>query len=242
MHMKRNFGDTRGQISPMLIWVASLGVTTVAFAGLSIWAYINYADQKQNVDSKVTAAVAEAVNAQVTKDQTEFALAEKQPYLPFAGLDDYGRIRFNYPKTWNAYQATDVSAGNGATYAVYFSPTVGPTAPSSPLNDLAIVPKSGSTSTTDVPKFSLRVVVEQKSYDDSLKQYDSLIKAGQLKSSAFTNDNKVTGTRIDGSFNSNIRGSAIIIKMRDRTLTLRTDADVFKADFDTLIKTLNFNQ
>lgn len=242
MDMKRNYGDTRGQISPMLIWVALLGVTTVGFAGLSIWAYMNYSDQKQNVDSKVTAAEAEAVKTQASKDLADFIKAEKQPLIQFAGLDDYGRITFDYPKTWSAHQATDVSDGNGATYAVYLHPKLVPPTPSAPLADLSVVPKGGSTSTIDVPKFALRVVVEQKSFDDSLKAYDTMIKSGQLKSSAFTNDNKITGTRLDGNFNSNIRGSAVVIKMRDRTLTLRTDADVFKDDFEALIKTLNFNQ
>jgi len=242
MHMKRNYGDTRGQISPMLIWVALLGVTTVGFAGLSIWAYMNYTSQKQDVDSKVTVARAEAAKVQSTTDETKFAEREKQPLRQFAGLDDYGHITFDYPKTWSAHQATDVSDGNGVTYAVYLHPALVPPTPSSPLSDLSLVPKTGSTSTIDVPKFALRVVVEQKSYDTSLKQYDEFIKSGQLKSSAFTNDNKITGTRLDGNFNQNIRGSAIVIKMRDRTLTLRSDADVFKGDFDTLIKTLNFNQ
>lgn len=241
MHMKRNFGDTRGQISPMLIWVALLGVMTVAFAGLSVWAYMNYLSQKQDVDSKVTAAVATAVKKQSDTDETKFAEREKQPLKQFAGLDDYGHITFDYSKTWNAYQATDVSNGNGATYAVYLHNSLVPPAPDSPLNDLSLIPKSGSTSKTDVSKFALRVVVEQKSYDTALKQYDEYIKSGQLKSSVFTNDNKITGTRLDGSFNQNIRGSAIVIKMRDRTLTLRTDADAFKKDFDALIKTLNFN-
>ncbi len=240
--MKLNYGDTRGQISPMLIWVALLGVTTVGFAGLSIWAYMNYSSQKQNVDSKVTVAVAEAVKKQSDTDEANFAKAEKQPLRQFAGLDDYGRITFDYPKTWSAYQSTDVSNGNGATYAVYLNPTLVSPTPSSPLADLALVPKTASSTVTDVPKFALRVVVEQKSYDTSLKQYDDYIKSGQLKSSAFSNDNKITGTRLDGNFNQNIRGSAIVIKMRDRTLTIRTDADVFKADFEALIKTLNFNQ
>ena len=30
--------------------------------------------------------------------------------------------------------------------------------------------------------------------------------------------------------------------MRDRTLTIRTDGDVFKADFEALLKTVKFNE
>ena len=30
--------------------------------------------------------------------------------------------------------------------------------------------------------------------------------------------------------------------MRDRTLTLRTDGDVFKEDFEAILKTVKFNE
>ena len=50
------------------------------------------------------------------------------------------------------------------------------------------------------------------------------------------------GTRLDGSFTEDIRGSAVIFKIRDKTVTLRSDAETFRADFDALIKTITFNK
>jgi hypothetical protein len=47
--------------------------------------------------------------------------------------------------------------------------------------------------------------------------------------------------RLDGSFSTDIRGSAVIFKIRDKTVTIRTDADTFKPDFENIIKTINFN-
>ena len=50
-----------------------------------------------------------------------------------------------------------------------------------------------------------------------------------------------TGTRLDGNFSKNIRGAAVIYKVRDKTATVRTDAnETFKADFNKIIQTINF--
>jgi hypothetical protein len=54
--------------------------------------------------------------------------------------------------------------------------------------------------------------------------------------------NGVNGTRFDGAFSKDIRGSAVIFKIRDKTLTLRTDAETFKNDFNSLVPTIKFNQ
>jgi hypothetical protein len=67
-----------------------------------------------------------------------------------------------------------------------------------------------------------------------------LVNKGDLKSSA-VQINGEAGTRLDGAFSKDIRGSAVIFKIRDKTVTIRTDADTFKADFDALVATIKFN-
>jgi hypothetical protein len=52
--------------------------------------------------------------------------------------------------------------------------------------------------------------------------------------------NGENGVRLDGNFSDEIRGAAVIFKIRDKTAVLRTDADTFKPDFETLIKTVTF--
>ena len=56
------------------------------------------------------------------------------------------------------------------------------------------------------------------------------------------NDGARTVTKLEGNFNKDIIGTAVLIKMRDRTLTVRTDGDVFKADYEALLKTVKFNE
>lgn len=212
--------NERGAVSGSMIAIIGLVVLVLGAGSMAIWAYINYNEQKTNVDGKIKLAVAEGKKEQSDEDEKKFAEREKEPLRQFAGPDDYGRLTFNYPKTWSVYEATNV-AKNGGAYEAYISPIVVPTIASD-------------------QQFALRVLIEEKDYDQIVKSYESLVEKGDLRSSA-TSANGHNGTRLDGNFTKNIRGSAVIYKIRDKTVTLRTDADTFKPDFEALIKTIDFN-
>lgn len=194
--------------------------TTLAMAGVGGWALFNYFDQKNNVDSKVSSAVALAVKTQKESDQKAFDAAEKEPNRAFAGPDDYGRVAFKYPKTWSVYEAKD--ATSGGTYEAYFSPGV--------ISPVAVD-----------QRYALRLTIENKTYEKAISDYASLVKKGDLKSSSVTVGEQ-NGTRLDGNFTKDIRGSAVVLKIRDKTVTLRTDADTFATDFNALIATVTFNK
>ncbi len=195
-------------------------LTTIAAVSGGAWAFTNYTDQKENTDSKITAAVATAVKLQQDADAASYLQKEKQPNRQFAGPEDYGRVAFDYPKTWSVYVASD--AANGGTYQAYFNPVSVPFA-------------------TGTERFALRVSIQELDYDLVLNNYQGLIKQGKLTSSSFKVDDQ-TGTRIDGSFTPDIKGSAVVFKIRDKTVTIQTDAETFKPDFDALIKTITFNK
>lgn len=216
-------GKPLSHANPAKKWIILTFVfifTTLAAGGAGGWALVNYFDQKNNVDSKVSSAVALAVKNQKETDQTAFDSAEKQPNRDFAGPDDYGRVSFKYPKTWSVYEAKD--ATSGGTYEAYFSPGVIP-----PV--------------ADDQRYALRLVIENKSYDDVISSYQTLVKSGQLKASSATIGDQ-NGTRLDGNFTKDIRGSAVVLKIRDKTVTLRTDADTFAPDFNALVNTVTFNK
>lgn len=195
-------------------------ITTVIVAGLAAWALVNYFDQKNNVDSKVTTAVADAVKTQQDADAANFEEKEKQPNRQFAGPDDYGRLAFDYPKTWSVYVENDAS--KGGDYEAYFNPVSVP-----------------SVSATQ--QYALRVLIQDKDYDKVVDSYQSLVKNKALTASSVTADEQ-NGTRLDGSFTKNIKGSAVIFKIRDKTVIVQTDAETFKPDFEALIKTITFNK
>lgn len=194
--------------------------TTLCMGGVSIWALINYFDQRDNTQSKIDDAVAIAVKTQQDTDAANFLQQEKQPNRQFAGPDDYGRVAFDYPKTWSVYVAKD--ATDGGDYQAFFNP--------------ASVPPVSSTG-----RYALHILIQQKSYDDTLNSYQSLVKKGSLTSTAVSADGQ-NGTRLDGNFTKDIKGSAVIFKIRDKTVTIQTDADTFKPDFDALVKTITFNK
>lgn len=209
----------QGEVSGSLIAIVGLSIVAVAAGALAIWAYLSYSEQKTNVDGRVSLAVAEAKRSQGDVDEAKFAEREKEPNRQFVGPDDYGRLTFDYPKTWSVYVAQDTS--NGGTYASY-------------LNPITVPP------VTSTQQYSLRVTIEERDFDQVVKSYESLVKKGDLRTTA-TSSNGNDGTRLDGNFTKDIRGSAVIYKIRDKTMTLRTDADTFKPDFEKLIKTINFN-
>lgn len=208
----------QGGISGSMIAIILLVILVLAAGSFAIWAYVNYDDQKTNVDGKIKLAVAEAEKQQGEEDEKKFAEREKEPNRQFVGPDDYGRLTFMYPKTWSVYVARDVS--KGGSYEAYLNPiTVPPIA--------------------DTQQYSLRVLIEEEDYDKIVASYGKQVEKGELRSST-TTSNGHNGTRLDGSFTKDIRGSAVIYKIRDKTLTLRTDADTFKPDFENIIKTIDF--
>ncbi len=205
-----------------LITIILLAVFTVAFAGLSVWAFINYMDQKNNVDEKVERAVATAEKLQADKLEAEFVQREKEPNTSFSGPSDYGTLSFKYPKTWSVY--VDKDGTNSSGYLAYFNP--------------------GQVPTTNSPKsrYALRVSILNDDYDSVLRTYEPRVKKGDLKSSTVKAANGEAGTRLDGAFTTDIRGAAVIFKIRDKTVLIRTDANTFGEDFNKLIQTIDYVQ
>lgn len=208
-----------GGVSGAIIAIIGLIVLVLATGSAAIWAYVNYNEQKTDVDGKIALAVAKGKKDQGDADEEKFAEREKEPNRQFVGPDDFGRLTFDYPKTWSVYVDNDGS--DGPMYGAYINPIVVP-----PVN-----PNQ---------QYALRVTIEQKDFDQVVKSYEALVKKGDLRTSA-TTANGHNGTRLDGNFNKNIRGSAVLYKIRDKTVTVRTDADTFKPDFEKLIKTIDFN-
>tara|TARA_Y100001936_G_scaffold127985_1_gene125205 strand:+ start:613 stop:1272 length:660 start_codon:yes stop_codon:yes gene_type:complete len=216
--MNRN--SQTGAANIWLIMTIVLSVTTIIAAGFLVWALMNYFDQKDNVDSKVSIAVAEAVKEQADKDAAYFEQEEKKPNREFVGPDEYGRLMFDYPKTWSVYVEDDAS--DGGEFTAY-------------LNPVSVPPVSSDT------QMALRVTIETRKYEDVVDRYQSKVRTGDLRSSPVEFDGQA-GVRLDGLFTRDIRGSAVVFPIRDKVVTLRTDADTFGEDFDAIIGSVSFNK
>ena len=195
-------------------------IVTVLLTGVATgWAMVQYFEEKRTVDIQAETAASLAAKEQADKDAADFLEKEKEPNREFAGPDDYGRLSFKYPKTWSLYLAQNSTSG-GKTYEAYFNP-------------VSVPPIAKDQ------RVALRVTIEQEDYEEIIDDYAGLVEDGELTTSAVT-INGAPSTRLDGNFTKDIRGSAVVIKVLDKTVTIRTDADTFKGDFDALIKTITF--
>lgn len=215
--MKRH--NEAGMVHPLVLAVIVFAVLTVGLGGFSVWAYLNYQDQKNNVDAKVQAAVAAAKQEQTQADQATFAEEEKQPTRQIVGPVDLGQVTLSYPKTWSVYVDHN---GGGNSYEAYFYPLVVP-------------PLSSGT------PYALRISIVNSQYDGVVGSFNESLKNGKLKSTPITVAG-VDGIRLDGSFGSQ-KGAMVLFKIRDKTLEVYTQSPNFQDDFDNIVlKSLAFNK
>lgn len=211
----------RGGIHPSTIIIIVLTLLVIGAASFGAWAYLQYDEKRTDVDGQIAQAVAEARNEEAKITEQKVQAAKENPFSQFVGPADYGRVTFEYPRNWSVYEATDVSDGSG-DYEAY-------------LNPLVVPPVERDT------RYALRVTIVDEAYDSVLEDYSGEIQEGLLTSKSFSVDDE-TGTRLDGSFSEDVRGAAVIFKIRDKTLTIQTDANTFKPYFEEIIKTIQFNR
>lgn len=216
--------DENGSTKSWMITTICLIVLIVGLLVSNVWFYIMYSDQKNNVDSKIEVATASAKESQINADELKFTEREKLPNREFVGPDDYGHLTFNYPKTWSVYVNKDAS-GASSGYEAYFNPLVVPTV-------------------SATQQFAIRLTIKDGDYSKVIDSYADLVKKGSLKSSATTigGSGGSSATKLEGNFTKDIRGIAVIFKIRDKVVTLRTDAYTFQTDFDAIVNSIKFKE
>jgi hypothetical protein cdiviTM7_01856 len=214
--MKRDKKE-RGSVNGWMVGTISCLILFLIAGSLAIWAYMQYSHEKSNVDSKVAIEVAKGKSEQAESDQKKFSEEAKNPRIEFVGPSEYGRVSFMYPKTWSVYIENDGS--NRGDYKAYLNPVAVPSA------------------SNKASRFALRLEIINKNLDTVLNDYQSRLKKGELTSSS-TEFNGISATRIDGTFEKELRGSVVLMKVRDKTIRFSTDADTFKPDFQTILGTV----
>lgn len=208
-------------IETIILIVVSLIAAT--FIGLFIFMYIQWDDANTNLQGKIDAAVAEAVEINTTKLQDEFTEKEKYPYETFTGPEEYGSLSFEYPKTWSVYVAKDNASGGD--YEAYFNPE-----------------KVSPTNSTTIN--ALRFSIVARSIDNITSTYDGNVRNGSLAQSAY----QFAKTGESANFyegelpSSKFQGIAVVFKLRDKTAILQTDAQIFRDDFMKLLDSVTYSQ
>lgn len=209
----------QGSANPLLVASVILGGLAAVFAGGLIWIYGSYLDARDNVDKKVAVAVTQAKKEQSAEEAKKYEELRKQPYDQLQGPSDLGAVTLNYPNTWSVYVA---KSGKEGQYEAYLHPGTVP----------AVVQSQA---------YATRVLVTRQGYEAAVSTYRDAVNKGTLRSTSVT-VNGFTGVRFDGSFNEHRKGSVVLFKVRDKTLTLATDSEAFLGDFnDVVLKSIDFN-
>ncbi|HEX3568111.1 MAG TPA: hypothetical protein VHT70_00345 [Candidatus Saccharimonadales bacterium] len=207
-----------GAINVLLIPLILVVLLFFGAAGFGYWAFAGRQDYKNNVDKKISVAVATAKQQTQAVDAQQYAEREKQPFNTYHGPQAFGSLIVQYPKTWSAYVAED-STNNNPIDGYYYP---------------GFVPNLTDPNSS----YALRVQVTQESYSDVLAQYTGLLQDNKVSISPVTLPKvpNVTGSRIDGQVTPQKQGSMVVLPLRNMTLKIWTeDSGQFENDFNTYI-------
>ena len=197
--------------------IAGLAILMILFAALFFMKASEYNELSDDIDTTVASQVAELADARLTALEKEFDERDKKPYSSFVGPEDYGRLQFSYPRTYSMYVTSDAS--DGKDYQAYFHP-----------NQILAIDGNHA--------YALQLDIMNSSYDTVITEYEN--DASLTRRSYTVNGQNAayfTGTLPGTEFD----GYVVVIKIRDKTVVLKTYDSIFKQDFDNIIDSITFN-
>jgi len=204
--------------------MAAIGIIgTLVFAGVSIWTYARYTDERDSTQSKIDTAVEQAGVDKETELREELQEQLKSPFFVYEVPDTTTGIKVKYPATWSVYAEDKEDSGSDDLVSATFSSDI-------------VRPREADT------RYALRVRLIDEQYDESIKDFDSRIETGNVtaKSITFEEYPDTKAIRFDGEIGNNISGSFVMIQIRRQTLRIWTEAPEFVEDFDQILEQLEF--
>lgn len=206
-------------VAVSLVLAVLLLCGALAFGG---WAFNSRQDYKNNVDTKVAAAVGTAKQQQLTADNTRYAEEAKQPLKTYDGPEAFGSLVVNFPKTWSGY--VDDSGNGQALVDGYFNP--------------GVVPAISNQKST----FALRVQVLSQPYAQVLQSFTGAQQSSQhpvsFSAYALPKQPKTVGIKAVGQISqqsNGVNGTMIVLPLRSNTLEISTQGNQYLNDFNTYI-------
>jgi len=216
--MEHTYSHSIGKVGiGVLLAITLLSVGLIGSGAFGVWAFGQRQDYKNNVEQKISAAVAVNTKTVQAADAKTYAEQAQYPLKTFTGPEAYGSVTLTYPKTWSSYNAS--SSSSNAPVDFYAHPDTVPSV------------------AADTSNFALRMQVVGQQYDTVAKQYANQLKQGTVTVSAYAlpNNKTVTGVRIDGQIGNNKKGSLILLPLRDKTLKIWTESTTYADQFDKII-------
>jgi hypothetical protein len=183
--------------------------------GLLIWTYSQYLSYKNDIQPKIDAAVAVAVQTKQDELERSFQLERERLKSTYRTNDTIANVSFQYPRDWSQY-LVEKESGRVQIDASFHPGVV-----------------------QDEKIYALRLQVHQRSYDDVLGEYQKKIEKGEVRAQPIKNSN-TSGIRLDGQYERDREGSLIIFPIRDKTLVLMSESTAYARVYNEIIKTLSF--
>ena len=215
-----------GRTIALVIACLSAAVAIIAMVAF----FVRWQNLQRNHEDDTTLAIEAGKLEQQQEDNLVFLEKDKEPWLEFTGVPDaLGALSFKYPKTWNAYVASD--GFDGGDFVSYFRPS-------------EVLPTSDSRS-----RYALRVSTVSKYYDDVVNEYNQKITdyneddlaETKLESAGSIQSFSGTSMRFNGTIDDDLNGSVVLIKINDRTAIVQTDSEVYREDYEKVIESLKRN-
>ena len=223
----QSFAQTESKKRSLIIFIvlaALFFASTAALAILFILKSIDYNEVKTDVDGQIAAAVSSAVEAQKEASAAQCAEDAKRPFLTFTGPVDYGSLTFEYPRNWSVFVAKNAAAGGD--FEMY-------------LNPVYVIP---TNVTRDAKQNAINIVIKNAQLDSVKNSYESQVKSGKATHSTIQINGK-NADRYDGAVSSSITdGSAVLIKIRDKTAIISLTSAAHRADFNALIQSVSYRE
>jgi hypothetical protein len=206
--------NQNGSINVLLLPLVVACVLLVSAVGFGYWAFGSRQDYKNNVDEKISVAVAAAKEAESATKDKQYSEATKLPLKTYNGPEQYGSVSLQYPKTWSAY--IDTTTKGEAALDGFFNPDTVPA-----IDDENSI-------------FALRVQVVDQTYSEVLSALNNQ-EGITVSPYALPKLPKIIGVKVQGQIENEKKGVMVILPVRDKTLKIYTEADAFQADFNNSI-------
>ena len=207
-------------MDPLVIPLVVSVILVIGAAGVGVWSYLQFLDQRDNVDDIVAAAVDEAEAAQKEELEAEFAEREKVPTRKWVSASSIGSIEINYPRTWSVF--VDEKDSGSKPLSGFFHPNVVPA--------------------DDATRYAVRVLVDESNFTKIVGDFEKEIERGEVKSTPISVAG-VNGTRFDGQIDKDYTGALVAFPLRDKTVRIWTESDTYLKDFNEIvIKNLIFEK
>lgn len=202
------------------VFAMIMSLAFVLALGFGIWAFAGMQENKSNLDEKIEAASAVAVQEAESAKDVEFAEELKNPFDTFRGRDTYGSLTFEYPKTWSVYAEQE---DRSTILEFYGHPDIIPG-----------IDRNVS--------YAFRAQILSNSYDSELKKFNNAAERGEVEIKAYRPQKvqEVLGALINGEVATNKSGRMVIFPLRDKTVKIWTEQETFVPDFEKVIESMTF--